>query len=169
MNPIKHLPLVHYIVGKKFPAYKYDDDVLQEGRLGLIVAAKNYDKSKGTFATFAYKYISGYISNYLFPNERKYSREETTRTIGNEIIGIPYSDMTISYDQIEELENKIDVEQLLNRALMKKRISEKDIDLLENRFYNDKTFQSIAAENGISRQGNNWKINSIIKKIRKEI
>jgi len=41
------------------------DDLLQEGRLALLQAERNYRPEEGEFATFAYHYIRGYIHNYV--------------------------------------------------------------------------------------------------------
>ncbi len=43
----------------------FDQDAIQEGMLGLILAAKRFDLSKKTaFSTFAVPYIDGYIRKF---------------------------------------------------------------------------------------------------------
>lgn len=69
---LDNLPLVTYIVKKNgiYPSYekKYQrefEDYLQQGYLGLCLAAIRFDESKGfKFATFATFYIDGFIKRY---------------------------------------------------------------------------------------------------------
>jgi RNA polymerase sigma factor (sigma-70 family) len=47
------------------------EDLIQAGRLGLCVAAKNFDDSRGVkFTSFAWPYVRGYIIHYLRDNTR---------------------------------------------------------------------------------------------------
>jgi RNA polymerase sigma factor (sigma-70 family) len=65
--------LVLYKLSKVFFIRKEveTEDLLQQGRLGLCVAAKNWDPNRLTkFSSFAWKYIHGYILHYLRDNSR---------------------------------------------------------------------------------------------------
>ncbi|WP_256972331.1 sigma factor [Caldicellulosiruptor bescii] len=55
--------------------YYYEvDDLVSEGYIGLVVAAKNYDPAKGSFSTYACKVIESKIkeacqnTSYLVPS-----------------------------------------------------------------------------------------------------
>lgn len=67
-----NLPLVHKyaeLYTKKCPENK--DDAIQEGLIGVMHAAKRYDETQGTFATYAIWYIRCYIIRFL--NENTYN------------------------------------------------------------------------------------------------
>lgn len=61
-----NLKLVWSIVNKFNRSHSIKDDLFQSGCIGLIQAAKKYDKSLGTqFSTFAFPYILGEIKAFL--------------------------------------------------------------------------------------------------------
>lgn len=61
---LDNLELVFFVIHKMH--VPLDDDIISEGRLGLIKAAKNYNSELGTqFSTYATSYIKGYIKTYL--------------------------------------------------------------------------------------------------------
>lgn len=68
---IENQKIVPYTLWKHFRHYmllengKYQDDILQEGMLNLIIAAKNYDSSKAKFSTYAIQYIWGRLHRYF--------------------------------------------------------------------------------------------------------
>ena len=65
---LDNLALVKYVVGKMRIYYRKDDedDILGYGIVGLIEAAKRFDKSMGTkFYTFAVPRIRGAVIDYL--------------------------------------------------------------------------------------------------------
>jgi RNA polymerase sporulation-specific sigma factor len=64
----QNMPLVTARV-KKLNNGMYDEDMFQEGCMGLIYAADRFDPSKGSvFSTYAVKYIDGYIKAYKNKN-----------------------------------------------------------------------------------------------------
>lgn len=60
-----NMPLVHYIIKKYYATYTKDEDIIQSGMLGLVKAAKHYDKTKGKFSTYAAVVIRSEIANEL--------------------------------------------------------------------------------------------------------
>lgn len=55
---INNMNLVHYIVHKHFPQYTANQDVIQNGYIGLIKAVDSFDESMGnTFSTYATRCI----------------------------------------------------------------------------------------------------------------
>lgn len=61
-----HLPLVRAMV-KRYASFRMEeDDIFQEGSMGLISALEKYDPDRGTrFSTYAVPFILGAIRNYL--------------------------------------------------------------------------------------------------------
>lgn len=49
----ENIKLVYFLIHKYYPKYIKDEDVIQSGKLGLVQAAKHYDKEKGKFSTYA--------------------------------------------------------------------------------------------------------------------
>lgn len=63
-----NINLVYYVIHRL--RLKIDDDLVSEGRLALIIAAKGYNPDKGVkFSTYAIKTIRGYLLTYV--NRRK--------------------------------------------------------------------------------------------------
>lgn len=55
---IGNMNLVHYIVHKHFPQYTANQDIIQNGYVGLIKAVDSFDESTGnTFSTYAARCI----------------------------------------------------------------------------------------------------------------
>lgn len=67
---IKQNSKLVYSVCAKYSNYVDKEDLYQEGKMGLIDAYKNFDKSMGVkFSTYAYSYIIGKVSNYVRENK----------------------------------------------------------------------------------------------------
>lgn len=63
-----NINLVYYVIHRL--GLKVNDDLVSEGRLALVIAAKGYSPDKGVkFSTYATKTIRGYILTYV--NRRK--------------------------------------------------------------------------------------------------
>ncbi|WP_256970517.1 sigma-70 family RNA polymerase sigma factor [Caldicellulosiruptor bescii] len=66
---VDNLKLVYHVANKFMPCpkgYYYEvDDLVSEGYIGLVVAAKNYDPAKGSFSTYACKVIESKIKRSL--------------------------------------------------------------------------------------------------------
>lgn len=59
-----------YGVCAKYSNYFDKEDLYQEGKMGLIDAYKNFDKTKNVkFSTYAFPYIVGRVSNYVRENK----------------------------------------------------------------------------------------------------
>lgn len=84
---VKNMPLVYYIIKHDYPRYIGDEDILQCGLLGLTLAAKRYDPSKGKFSSYARKDIHGEIN-----------REIQRRNIDK---------ITVSLDQMQEIGERL--------------------------------------------------------------
>ncbi len=59
----ENMNLVYYTISRYYPANIGDDDIIQEGMLGLFRAVNDYNPEKGAFSTYAIRKIRGAISN----------------------------------------------------------------------------------------------------------
>lgn len=72
---IDNMNLVHCIVHKHFPQYITNQDVIQNGYVGLIKAVDSFDESMGnTFATYAARCIFNEIAMDL-RRQNKYAKD----------------------------------------------------------------------------------------------
>ena len=67
----KNEPLVYYVLNKKFPMNRLDDDFQQIARLGLWKACLRYDETKSKFSTYAVPAIENEIKMELRKMSRK--------------------------------------------------------------------------------------------------
>lgn len=78
---INNMNLVHYIVHKHFPQYTANQDVIQNGYVGLIKAVDSFDESTGnTFSTYAARCIFNEIAMGL-RRQNKYARDISLNTV----------------------------------------------------------------------------------------
>lgn len=94
MKAQEHLGLVNSIASyyyKKF-AHQYSyDDIFQWGCIGLVKAINNFDNSKKCkFSTYAYRLISGNITNeirndkwYMCPRRERFENKNTPISLNN--------------------------------------------------------------------------------------
>ncbi|WP_433943480.1 sigma-70 family RNA polymerase sigma factor [Paenibacillus sp. SN-8-1] len=85
---LDNLKLVNYAIRKIWPAVKGGifsyEDLVSEGTIGLIQAAKRFDPNKGySFTTFAVQVISGHVKRYVDNNGKtiRYPIHITTAAI----------------------------------------------------------------------------------------
>ena len=65
-----NMKLVHYVIHRNFPTFGKNEDVFQEGCIGLIKAADSYDETKGEFRNYAYTSILNTIRSYFNRNKQ---------------------------------------------------------------------------------------------------
>lgn len=65
-----NMKLVYYVIHRNFPMFAKNEDVFQEGCIGLIKAADNYEEGKGEFRNYAYTSILNAIRTYLRANKQ---------------------------------------------------------------------------------------------------
>ena len=72
---IDNMNLVHYIVHKHFPQYITNQDVIQNGYVGLIKAIDSFDESAGNaFSTYAARCLFNEIAMDL-RRQNKYAKD----------------------------------------------------------------------------------------------
>lgn len=60
-----NIPFVHHIIRNDYPSYANDEDIISCGMVGLCTAANKFDPTKGSFSTYARKFIHGEICKEL--------------------------------------------------------------------------------------------------------
>ena len=101
----KNEPLVCYVLNKKFPMNRLDDDFKQIARLGLWKACLRYDENKGKFSTYAVPAIENEIKMELRKMSRKpietsldaLIRDTSDDTDGLTIFGICMGDQDVGF------------------------------------------------------------------------
>lgn len=66
-----NIKLVYHVIHRNFPSFGRDEDVFQEGCIGLVKAADSFDESKGEFRNYAYTSILNTIRNYFSRNKQE--------------------------------------------------------------------------------------------------
>lgn len=62
----EHEKFLHYILKKHFPFYRFDEDIIQEARIGMLGAMRRFDPNRGVkFTTYAYPSILGAVKKYF--------------------------------------------------------------------------------------------------------
>lgn len=121
-----------------------EEDLFQEGYIGLLLASEKYDKSLGIqFTTFAYKYIYGYCLNYLKKERISLNTDdiENSPNISNE-----------SYEM--EYETEIDIIDEINKRLkiVNKKLSIQEEAILKDTMYRELNTVKCAEKNNCSRK-----------------
>lgn len=77
---LDNMKLVHYIIHKHFPQYMMNQDVIQNGYVGLIKAVDSFDESTGnTFSTYAARCIFNEVAMDL-RRQNKYAKDISLQT-----------------------------------------------------------------------------------------
>ena len=99
-----NMKLVYYVVNKYYPSYMYDEDVIQEGMLGLCQAAKTYDPEKTKFSTYACICIKNRLKYYLRQQAKHYGVLSSSVEIKGEDGGVDsFIDFTVGDNDVETI------------------------------------------------------------------
>ena len=149
-----------YSVCSKYQNYCDKEDLYQEGKLGLIDAYENFDKTKNVkFSTYAFPYVIGKVSNYVRENKNiKISRDliRLGRKI-NEYIEKSLDEelnddgRTITLLDVTPSKEKISNEQMLDLKEAFKYLSDEEKELIINRYFNDLTQSEVAEIMGVNQ------------------
>jgi RNA polymerase sigma factor for flagellar operon FliA len=169
-------------------------DLIQEGVLGLIESVDRFKLNcNGSFSKFAGYFIKGKISTFLkkrvfiyyVPESSiyqifrifKYLREKESFSIDPKIIG---KDLHLSVKTISKLfpyveyvadrntffSNNIKYEVKNIKLDFSERISEKDMDIVEMRHIENRSWRDIGKEINMSHEGSRKKYKTIVKKMK---
>lgn len=61
----ENMKLVYSFINKNYPTFKYDEDLIQCGMIGLCKAANTWDESKSQFSTYAVTCIRNEVRREL--------------------------------------------------------------------------------------------------------
>lgn len=137
-----NMKLVYHIINSKFPAFSGNEDIIQEGMLGLCKAADTFDESKSKFTTYACTCIYNQIKLWFRNNKKHFNNLSLDYlTTNEECESIPLVDMIIGDDDVDY----VDIESLFGK------LSERERNVCELAYlgYNN---CAIAEKLGISRQ-----------------
>lgn len=147
--------IVHKTLAQINDKYYYkglEEDLFQEGYLGLLDALNKYDDSSNTqFSTFAYKYIYGYCLNYL---KREYASLrcediDSSPATSEESYDI---DTYLEFNLFEELNNRL--------KSINKSISKEEEKILNDRLLKEYSLRKCAELNHCSTR----KVTNVIDK-----
>lgn len=85
--------LVHSALSKYFPQYAFDEDMLQEARIGLWNACNGFNEDKGKFSTWAYTCILNEVRMRL--------RKKRVQTVSLQT-PVPSTDGDLTYEDTLE-------------------------------------------------------------------
>ena len=117
-----NMKLVYYIINKYYPSFLHDEDVVQEGMVGLCKAASAWDESKSKFSTFASMCILNEIRYYFRGNmkhqgilsldNRSGSSDGESISfidmmVGDEDVVLDYVDFGLFYNTLTEDEKEL--------------------------------------------------------------
>lgn len=138
----KNIKLVFFVIKNHFN-YKsiYNlrltrDDLFQQGKLGLIEASIRYNKEKGKFSTFAYKYIKNYITKLIHNNYKHISNIDNVDNVD-------------VYEDIKYIDFLIDLEKCCKKCL-----NDFQIKIIYEYIFEGYTFEEIANKNNLNGQMN---------------
>lgn len=118
---IKNEKLIFTVLNSLNYDYRIKEDLIQEGRIGLLSAIKHYDSSKSVaFSTYAYKCIKSAILNAL----------NTAYKTENIFIDDVFN--TTDFAVVEDFSNNVDDLILLQDCY--KKMSKQEQDLISNFF-----------------------------------
>jgi RNA polymerase sporulation-specific sigma factor len=108
---IENLKYVYYVLHKEFPWLAFDEDVYQEGCVGLIKAARTFNSDKSQFSTHAYLAIKHAILIHI----RKLTAQKRTPEHAN----ISLNDIPVDIGNEDKAFHQLECEIVLNDLLQK--------------------------------------------------
>lgn len=107
-----NINLVHFLIGKHYPTFSNDEDIIQSGMVGLCRAANTWDESKSKFSTYACQCILNEIKDEFRSRKKHHGNlsldyevnsDEGTVTFGDLIEG----DLDIDFVDTEPVMDKL--------------------------------------------------------------
>lgn len=177
----KYEGLVRFVIKKNFSSYyNYNEDLLQSGRVGLLLGAKNYDDSKGVkFSTFIYFYIYKHVFDcisyeidfFCKPAYIRNSKEKRKKYQYRVIYFGEMEEWLIEYIcnqyNFTEEDNFDKVSFRLLFDEVKKVVTEEELNFLWRREVDEETLEDI--DRRVSKEANRTRLIRIKNKIKKTI
>lgn len=144
------------------------EDLIQEGCIALIKAAKKYNPDRGVrFSTVAWNYVRNHLIRYCnnestlirIPESQKHNRQELPMV--SKSLDYTFSEAGNDFHDIVGEDSSYGLEQIENKEFLKNcfgRLTEKQKDVVFKYFFEEKNLAEIGREIGYSR--------SYVKKIK---
>ena len=113
-----NMKLVHHIINKQYPTFRYDEDIIQAGMVGLCKAADTWEQSKSEFSTYACKCILNEIRKE-FSSRKKHkgvlsldypskTDESENTSFGDCLVG----DEDVAYVDLDDFYSRLSVDEM---------------------------------------------------------
>lgn len=154
----ENMNLVYFTLSRYYPWLLQDEDVRSVGMIGLMIAAQNWEPSRGKFSTFAVKVIKREICNEWRKTQTKGRDEKANRYykcaqfVGreqntNDVGGLSIWNLLASPEDVaKECEERID----LQKALAK--LTPRHVEILKLHYVEKMKLDDIGKLYGMSRQ-----------------
>lgn len=161
----EHEKLVWFVLNRYYPDFVYDEDVAQEARIGLWLACKAYDPSRGAFSTFAVKTIHNEVRGYFrrmlqrdIPRDQLVSLEHPVKDMSHGGDPVPLRDTLVGESDI----------QWMDLSGVKAKLGDLDLRIFRLRL-TGLSMDDIGARVGISRQAVDKRLEKIEDLVRRYI
>jgi RNA polymerase primary sigma factor len=152
------------------------NDLMQEGRLGALEAARRHDPKKGKFFSYAVHWIKSRMQRFVMNCSKdvrvpvgQFWKHQTHESSFDAPVGedgdATLGDLMGADESVTHDADADDRAELLQTALAK--LPERERAVLHARFFEDKTFEEIGAEQGVTRERIRQIEFSALKKLRK--
>jgi RNA polymerase sigma factor (sigma-70 family) len=148
----KHHKLVPFYANKQFKYFNvphyHRKDIIQEGYVGLMYAARKYDKTRNVSFSYYSKY---WIDRYVKEAIRKYKKYNSILSFDDSLKNSKITN--------EDHYKKIEMEILLEN------LNDYEKALIHERFFKNKMVKDMAKTNNYTRRYMSCKINNILHKL----
>ena len=108
-----NMNLVYSLVSREYPAYLYDEDIIQTGMLGLCKAAERWDETKSKFSNFAWHCIR----NEIIDEFKRRAKHQGVLSLDYEVDGddgerLPFSSFVVGQEDVGYVDVEVNVEKL---------------------------------------------------------
>lgn len=141
------------LLAKKYGQNKFDDDLKQEGYIGLILAHQRYKEEIGQFENYAKRYIKGSMLTFLNMKttvvKKPQSSKEFPKTFGIENPIDENLNTLADVMEDEFYDESMDDIKFNKIQKIKNQIKKFDVTvqkILEMRYYQEKTFDKISED-----------------------
>lgn len=160
-----NVELVYYVFNKYYSKYRqFEDDLIQEGLMGLWKACQCFDESRGVkFSTFAVKVIYNQMGMFM----RKEAKHFVTTSLDNGVISVPDDDVTY-HDLLEDKPTLSELERDAIRMLIKQAEEDGWYDIVDMKLKGCKQVQ-IAEKLGMSPSRVSAILRGLYAKVREKL
>lgn len=149
--------LVFFILNKYYPTHAFDEDAVQEGRIGLWNACQSYDPERSAFSTYAGRAIRNAITMSL-RQEKRISKLPTVSL--SDVVGVQRGGDEITVEDTIPGETGVD---FVDTDAFLARLNEREERIVRMRA-RGMTLKEIGAAEGMSHQG----VLNLLRRIRRK-